>query len=96
MSYLKLENVKKNYVSGAGTFTALNNVSFELENGEFVVTGQSESDDVEGMTDFEYGGSVIVKFDEDGNVKWQKHLGIEDYNTIYELYHKFLVFSIKN
>ena len=37
MGFLKLENVKKTYVSEAGSFTALNNVSFELENGEFVV-----------------------------------------------------------
>ena len=37
MSFLKLENVKKVYESEAGSFTALNDVSFELNNGEFVV-----------------------------------------------------------
>lgn len=37
MSYLRLENVAKEYGSQAGTFKALSDVSFELENGEFVV-----------------------------------------------------------
>lgn len=37
MSFLKLENVCKEYKSEAGTFKALSNVDFELENGEFVV-----------------------------------------------------------
>lgn len=37
MSYLKLKNVYKEYKSEAGAFYALSDVSFELENGEFVV-----------------------------------------------------------
>ncbi|MBQ7923881.1 MAG: ABC transporter ATP-binding protein [Clostridia bacterium] len=37
MSYLILDNVIKEYKSQAGAFRALNNVSFALENGEFVV-----------------------------------------------------------
>ena len=37
MSFLKLKNVSKEYKTDAGNFLALNNVSFELENGEFVV-----------------------------------------------------------
>ena len=37
MSFLKLENVTKVYNSGAEDFTALSNVSFDLNNGEFVV-----------------------------------------------------------
>ena len=37
MSFLKLENICKAYKSEAGTFIALADVSFELENGEFVV-----------------------------------------------------------
>ena len=37
MSFLKLENVTKVYNSGAEDFTALEKVSFELNNGEFVV-----------------------------------------------------------
>ena len=42
MSFLKLENVVKDYKTGAGTFRALSDVNFELENGEFVVIlGQS-------------------------------------------------------
>ena len=42
MSFLTLENVSKEYVMQSGNVKALNNVSFELENGEFVVIlGQS-------------------------------------------------------
>lgn len=37
MSFLKLENVNKEYKTGAGSLLALSDVSFELENGEFVV-----------------------------------------------------------
>lgn len=37
MSFLKLENVCKEYKSEAGVFKALSDVNFELENGEFVV-----------------------------------------------------------
>ncbi len=37
MSYLTLENVSKEYRSQAGSFLALREVSFALENGEFVV-----------------------------------------------------------
>ena len=37
MSFLKLENVCKEYHSQAGSFKALTNVNFKLNNGEFVV-----------------------------------------------------------
>ncbi len=37
MSFLKLENVKKVYVSQAGEYTALDDINFELEKGKFVV-----------------------------------------------------------
>ncbi len=42
MSYLTLTNVLKEYTTEAGTITALENVSFSLDQGEFVVIlGQS-------------------------------------------------------
>ncbi len=37
MGFLKLENVCKEYKTGAGSFMALSDVSFDLNNGEFVV-----------------------------------------------------------
>ena len=37
MSFLSLKNVCKDYKTEAGSFRALSEVSFGLENGEFVV-----------------------------------------------------------
>ncbi len=37
MAFLKLENVSKEYKTDAGGFLALSEISFEVENGEFVV-----------------------------------------------------------
>lgn len=37
MSFLQLQNVGKDYKTAAGTFTALSDVTFDLENGEFVI-----------------------------------------------------------
>ena len=37
MAFLSLHNVKKVYQSQAGSYTALDDVTFDLENGEFVV-----------------------------------------------------------
>ena len=37
MSFLTLENVNKDYKTEAGVYRALSDVSFELDNGEFVV-----------------------------------------------------------
>lgn len=37
MSYLELQHVGKDYPSDAGVFRALDDVSFTLDNGEFVV-----------------------------------------------------------
>ena len=37
MSFLTLKSVCKEYKTDAGVFVALNDISFELENGEFVV-----------------------------------------------------------
>ena len=42
MSFLKLENVSKEYTTGAGSFMALSDINFELLDGEFVIIlGQS-------------------------------------------------------
>lgn len=42
MSFLELKNVNKEYTNGAISFKALSDISFNLENGEFVVVlGQS-------------------------------------------------------
>ena len=37
MSYLLLQDVSKEYKTEAGSFVALSEVNFELDNGEFVV-----------------------------------------------------------
>ena len=66
MSYLKLENVSKEYKNGESRFLALDNVSFELENGEFVVilgpsgAGKTTLLNLLGGMDVVSGGNIIL------------------------------------
>lgn len=66
MSYLKLENVSKEYKNGESKFLALDNVSFELENGEFVVilgpsgAGKTTLLNLLGGMDVASGGNIIL------------------------------------
>ena len=66
MSYLKLENVSKEYKNGENKFLALDNVSFELENGEFVVilgpsgAGKTTLLNLLGGMDIASGGNIIL------------------------------------
>jgi putative ABC transport system ATP-binding protein len=66
MSFLKLENVTKVYNSGAEDFTALEKVSFELNNGEFVVilgpsgAGKTTLLNLLGGMDVSTSGSIVL------------------------------------
>ncbi len=66
MSFLELKNVCKDYQSEAGTFRALSNVSFELNNGDFVVivgpsgAGKTTLLNVLGGMDTTTSGNIIL------------------------------------
>ena len=66
MSYLKLENVSKEYTTKAGSVKALDKVSFELEDGEFVVVlgpsgaGKTTLLNLLGGMDKATGGKIIL------------------------------------
>lgn len=67
MSFLKLENVCKEFKSEAGVFRALTDVSFELENGEFVVivgpsgAGKTTLLNLLGGMDSPNNGSIVLE-----------------------------------
>lgn len=66
MSFLSLENVSKVYMSEAGSFSALSDVSFELDEGEFVVilgpsgAGKTTLLNLLGGMDGATGGSITL------------------------------------
>ena len=66
MSYLKLENVNKEYTTKAGSVKALSEVSFELEDGEFVVVlgpsgaGKTTLLNLLGGMDSTTGGKIVL------------------------------------
>ena len=66
MSYLKLESVSKEYITKAGGVKALDGVSFELDDGEFVVVlgpsgaGKTTLLNLLGGMDNATGGKIIL------------------------------------
>ena len=66
MSYIEFENVNKKYIMGEVCINALNNTSFQIENGELVVivgpsgAGKTTSLNILGGMDTASSGKVIV------------------------------------
>ena len=59
---------------GGNSDDILNNV-IETEDGNFILFGKSSSTDVEGLPNKGYTDVIIVKYDKDGDLMWQKSWG---------------------
>ena len=58
----------------------------QTQDGGFIVYGVSLSTDIEGLPNKGRSDAIIVKYDKDGNVLWQKSWGGNDYDDIYGIF----------
>ena len=59
--------------------------AIETSNGEIIVAGSSKSTDIEGLPNKGKNDAIIVKYDKDGNLIWQKSWGGNNNDEFYEL-----------
>ena len=64
---------------GGNQFDALNNV-IETEDGSIILFGSSSSTDIEGLPNNGSDDAIVVKYDKNGNMLWQKSWGGNDYD----------------
>ena len=57
---------------------------FQTEDSGFIVFGYSTSTDIEGLPNKGYDDAIIVKYDKDGNLLWQKSWGGKNYKFSYK------------
>ena len=94
MSFLKLENVCKEYKTAAGVFKALDNINFELEDGEFVIilgpsgAGKTTLLNLLGGMDSATGGEIILddKIISSMNKKQLTQYRREDIGFVFQFY----------
>ena len=53
--------------------------------GEFLIIGNSDSSDIESITNKGSVDAIIVKYDKDGNIIWQKNWGGNDYDYFHSV-----------
>lgn len=53
--------------------------------GEFLIIGNSDSSDIESITNKGSTDAIIVKYDKDGNIIWQKNWGGNDYDYFHSV-----------
>ncbi len=46
-----------------------------MDDGSFLVIGESKSTDISGLTNKGYNDGILLKYDKDGNLLWQKNYG---------------------
>ena len=66
---------------GGNSHDYLNNV-IVTEDGNFILFGRSESTDIEGLPNKGSYDAIIVKYDKDGNLLWQKSWGGSGYDSL--------------
>lgn len=57
----------------------------QTENGEYIVVGQSASSNIDGIINKGAGDAIILKYDKDGNLIWQKSWGGNDNEVFYDI-----------
>ena len=57
----------------------------QTQDGGFIVAGDSMSTDIEGLPNKGKNDVIIVKYDKDGNVLWQKNWGGNSYDDFYDI-----------
>ncbi len=94
MSFLKLENVCKEYKTAAGVFKALDDINFELEDGEFVIilgpsgAGKTTLLNLLGGMDSATGGEIVLddKIISSMNKKRLTQYRREDIGFVFQFY----------
>ena len=66
---------------GGNDIDSLNNV-IETEDGNFILFGSSNSTDIEGLPNKGDQDVIILKYDKDGNMLWQKSWGGNDWDNL--------------
>ena len=59
--------------------------AFITDDGGFIVLGKTDSDDVDGLQHYGSTDAVILKYDQDGNLLWQKNWGGNGSDILYDL-----------
>ena len=57
----------------------------QTQDGGFIVYGSSESTDIEGLPNKGWSDAIIVKYDKDGNLLWQKSWGGNEEESFYDI-----------
>ena len=58
---------------------------FQTEDGGIIGYGYSRSTDIEGLPNKGEDDAIIVKYDKDGNLMWQKSLGGTDFDSFHSV-----------
>ena len=77
---------------GGNDFEEFNSI-IETQDG-YVVVGKTSPDEFEGLTNKEYSDAIIIKFDKNGNIIWQKKYGgnsDDGFNSIIETQDGYVV-----
>ena len=83
---IKAEELQKEWQKnwGGNKFEVFSEL-LQTKDGGFIAYGYSFSTDIEGLPNKGYEDAIIVKYDKDGNLMWQKSWGGNDNDAFYGL-----------
>ena len=71
--------------SWGGGFSEYFSDVLQTQDGGFIVSGYSYSENIEGLPNKGWADAIIVKYDKDGNLLWQKSWGGNDSDTFFDI-----------